>query len=130
LEKVSCLCREDYVEKEKTDIVSTPAFGLRPGDTLASAVCATRVLVIRVPAGEQPTIECGGRPMIAGKTAAAASGGQPPAGGSDPATLIGKRYLDAAESVELLCTSSGAGALACDGLPMRVKAAKPLPASD
>jgi hypothetical protein len=81
LEKVSCLCREDYVEKEKTDIVSTPAFGLRPGDKLASAVCTTRVLVIRVPAGEQRTIECGGRP-------------------------------------------------ARDGLPMSVKAAKPLPASD
>jgi hypothetical protein len=46
------------------------------------------------------------------------------------ATLIGKRYTDAAETVELLCTSSGAGVLSCDGAPMTVKAAKPLPASD
>ena len=48
----------------------------------------------------------------------------------EAATLIGKRYVNAAESVELLCTSSGAGALTCDGVPMSSKAAKPLPASD
>jgi hypothetical protein len=56
--------------------------------------------------------------------------GQPSAGTPDAATLIGKRYIDGTESVELLCTSSGAGALTCDGEPMTIKAAKPLPASD
>ncbi len=125
---------------EETDIVSTPVLGLRPGDKLASAVCTTRVVVIRVPAGDQPTIECGGSPMVAGKPVpgtpvsrtpvSKTQGGQPSPGGSGPATLIGKRYVDAAESVELLWTSSGSGALACDGLPMSIKAAKPLPASD
>jgi hypothetical protein len=45
-------------------------------------------------------------------------------------TLIGKRYVDAADSFEVLCTSSGAGELACDGVAMSLKAAKPLPASD
>jgi len=104
--------------------------GLRPGDQLASAVCTTRVVVIRVPAGDQPTIECGGSPMVAGKPVPGTRGGKPSPGGTDAATLIGKRYVDAAESVELLCTSSGAGELACDGLPMSIKAAKPLPASD
>jgi hypothetical protein len=49
--------------------------------------------------------------------------------GPDAATLIGKRYVDAADTVELLCTSSGAGVLTCDGAPMSIKAAKPLPAS-
>jgi hypothetical protein len=57
-------------------------------------------------------------------------GAKPAAGGPDAATLIGKRYVDSAESVELLCTSSGAGTLSCDGAPMSIKAAKPLPASD
>jgi hypothetical protein len=38
--------------------------------------------------------------------------------------------VDAVESVELLCTSSGAGTLTCDGASMTIKAAKPLPASD
>jgi hypothetical protein len=105
--------------------MATPVLRLRPGDQLASTVCTTRVVVIRVPAEDQPTIECGGSPMAGGTF-----GGQPPAGGTDAATLIGKRYVDAAESVELLCVSSGTGALACDGLPMSLKAAKPLPASD
>jgi hypothetical protein len=83
------------------------------------------VVVIRVPADRQPLLECGGSPMVPGT-----QGAQPSAGGPDAATLIGKRYVDAAESVELLCTSSGAGALTCDGVPMTLKAAKPLPASD
>jgi hypothetical protein len=110
--------------------MSTPAFGLRPGDQLASTVCTTQVVVIRVPAGDQPAIECGGSPMVAGKPVPGTPGGQPSPGGSDAATLIGKRYVDTAQSVELLCTSSGVGALACDNLPMSIKAAKPLPASD
>jgi hypothetical protein len=38
--------------------------------------------------------------------------------------------VDATESVELLCTSSGTGVPTCDGEPMAMKAAKPLPASD
>jgi hypothetical protein len=105
--------------------MATPALSLRPGDQLASTVCTTRVVVIRVPADQQPLLECGGSPMVPGTP-----GAQPSPGGPDAATLIGKRYVDAAESVELLCTSSGAGALTCDGVPMTVKAAKPLPASD
>ncbi len=52
----------------------------------------------------------------------------PPAPGAT--TLIGKRYVDATETVELLCTSSGTGALSCDGTEMVLKSAKPLPASD
>jgi hypothetical protein len=105
--------------------MTTPALSLRPGDQLASTVCTTKVVVIRVPADQQPLIECGGSLMVPGTP-----GGRPSAGGPDAATLIGKRYVDAAESVELLCTSSGAGALTCDGVPMTVKSAKPLPASD
>ncbi|MBB4774880.1 hypothetical protein F4557_003298 [Actinomadura catellatispora] len=38
--------------------------------------------------------------------------------------------MNAAETLELLCTSSGTGELSCDGTPMALKAAKPLPASD
>jgi hypothetical protein len=61
---------------------------------------------------------------------AATSAPQPPVGEAAAVTLIGKRYVDATGTIELLCTSSGAGALSCDGAPMTVKAAKPLPASD
>jgi hypothetical protein len=98
---------------------------LRPGDQLASTVCTAKVIVIRVPAERRPLITCGGRPMVLAPSAPPAAGAQ-----ADPATLIGKRYVDGTGTVELLCTSSGAGVLSCDGDPMTLKAAKPLPASD
>lgn len=63
--------------------------------------------------------------MVAGGSGAKPA---PPAPGA--VTLIGKRYVDATETVELLCTSSGTGQLTCDGVEMAIKAAKPLPASD
>jgi hypothetical protein len=62
--------------------------------------------------------------------AAGTPGGKPAPSDPGAATLIGKRYVDESGSVELLCTSSGAGALTCDGAPMTIKSAKPLPASD
>ena len=105
--------------------MTLPALALRPGDQLASTVCTAKVVVIRAPAGRRPLIACGGSPLVA-----ATSAPQPPAGETDAVTLIGKRYVDATGTTELLCTSSGAGALSCDGAPMTVKAAKPLPASD
>ena len=109
--------------------MTSPAPALRPGEQLASTVCTTRVAVIRVQG--MPLIACGGEPMVPAASARPpASRGASGANGADAATLIGKRYVDAAETVELLCTSSGAGALSCDGAPMTVKAAKPLPASD
>ena len=43
---------------------------------------------------------------------------------------MGKRYVDSAGSVELLCVKPGKGSLALDGVVLTVKDAKPLPASD
>ncbi|MFC5752214.1 hypothetical protein [Actinomadura rugatobispora] len=107
--------------------MTAPAQALRPGEQLASTVCATRVVVVRAPADGRPLIACGGEPMVAAASAPAA----PPAGaGGDPVTLIGKRYVDAAGTLELLCTASGTGALTGDGDPLSLKSAKPLPASD
>jgi hypothetical protein len=105
--------------------MTSPIQTLRPGDQLASTVCTTRVAVIRAPAGRAPLIACGGSPMVP-----ATSAPRPVTADDDAGTLIGKRYTDAGETVELLCISSGAGSLSCDGVPMTVKAAKPLPASD
>ena len=96
---------------------------LRPGDQLASTTSTTRVVVVRVTAGA-PEITCGGQPMVP------AEGARPQSADAEAVTLIGKRYVDASETVELLCTSSGSGALACDGAEMTLKSAKPLPASD
>jgi hypothetical protein len=105
--------------------MASPAPTLRPGDQLASTVCGTRVVVVRAPAQGHPVIACGGSPMVP-----AASAPPAPPAASDAVTLIGKRYVDAAGTLELLCTASGPGELSCDGVPMTLKAAKPLPASD
>ncbi|MBW8482635.1 hypothetical protein [Actinomadura parmotrematis] len=107
--------------------MTPPATTPRPGDQLASAVCTTRVVVVRVPAGTAPEIACGGSPMVPAPAVRPAPGQDGDAGA---ATLIGKRYVDGAGTLELLCTASGAGELTSDGVPLTVKAAKPLPASD
>ncbi|MEW1825971.1 hypothetical protein [Streptomyces sp. NPDC088196] len=105
--------------------MTPPAPTLRPGDQLASTVCGTRVVVIRAPAAAQPQLTCGGSPLVPAADAPPAKPGSP-----GTTTLIGKRYVDATGTLELLCTASGAGELTCDGAPMALKAAKPLPASD
>lgn len=100
---------------------------IKPGVRLKSAVCNSEVIVIR---GNLPAVDlrCGGAPMIAaGETS-------PSAVAIDPAhaagTLIGKRYIDAADRIEVLCTKAGEGSLEVDGEPLTVKQAKALPASD
>lgn len=105
--------------------MTSPAPALRPGDQLASTACTTRVVVVRAPAAGSPLITCGGSPMVPATSAPPAPSGQ-----GDAVTLIGKRYVDANETLELLCTTSGSGELSCGGAPMSLKAAKPLPASD
>lgn len=45
-------------------------------------------------------------------------------------TKVGKRYIDAAGTVELLCLKAGQGTLSIDGVVLQVKEAKPLPFSD
>jgi hypothetical protein len=45
-------------------------------------------------------------------------------------TQIGKRYVDAAGTLELLCVKHGQGSLSIGGVALQLKDAKPLPASD
>ena len=100
---------------------------LKPGLRLKSAVCATEVMVIRAPPGEAQ-LECGGTEML-GATEAVPAGAK-----LDPAhaqgSLIGKRYVDAAEALELLCTKGGEGSMSLDGAALGIKQAKALPSSD
>jgi len=100
---------------------------VKTGQRLRSAVCSTEVMVV---AAERSDVDlrCGGAPMLdiaekppeGGAVAADANGG----------TQIGKRYVDEAGSLELLCTKPGEGSLALDGAPLQLKGAKPLPSSD
>jgi hypothetical protein len=98
---------------------------LKAGARFKSAVCETQVMVIKAPAGEFDLC-CGGAEMIAPN--ATGSGTMHDAHGGG--TLIGKRYVNADESVELLCTKGGKGSLALNGVPLEVKQAKQLPSSD
>jgi hypothetical protein len=99
---------------------------LRVGLALASAVDATNVIVTRVPDGDVE-LTCGGVAMFP-------KGGQAPEAVADPAqmtgTLIGKRYVDPADTLEVLCTKAGEGSLALDGVPLVTAEAKALPSSD
>ncbi|MGY4743799.1 hypothetical protein [Streptomyces sp. ATMOS53] len=101
----------------------TPA--LHPGDQLACATGTTRVIVIRAPREAAASVECGGTPMVPAQEAPAP---QPPAPAPD--TLIGKRYVDPDDTLELLCTASGVGRLTYGGKPLAIKPPKALPASD
>jgi hypothetical protein len=100
---------------------------MKAGLRLKSSVCSTQIMVIRAPA-MQADIRCGGAAMVAPTEAAL------PATRLDPTqaqgTLIGKRYVDAQDRVEILCTQGGAGSLMFDGVAMTVKQAKALPSSD
>lgn len=95
---------------------------MKPGTRLKSAACSSEVVVIKHGSG---TIECGGTPM-----AEDAAGDGTPAGAFATGTVMGKRYVDAAGTVELLCVKPGKGSLALDGTILSLKEAKPLPASD
>jgi hypothetical protein len=100
---------------------------LKPGTRLKSAVCETQVIVIRgLP--EPLLVQCGGAEMLAADEPA-------PEGGALSAdhaagSLTGKRYVDAEERIELLCTKAGQGSLAIDGTALAIKMAKALPSSD
>jgi len=98
---------------------------LKPGSRFTSSVCTTQVIVVKG-AGEVD-LRCGGAPMLAAR--AAADGGLP-AEGASGGTLMGKRYVDSDETVEVLCTKPGNGSLGVGDALLDLKEAKPLPASD
>ena len=98
---------------------------LKPGARFQSTVCTTEVIVVKG-AGEAD-LTCGGAAMVPAGTGEVAG---EPAADSAEGTLLGKRYADEAESVELLATKAGAGSMAVEGAPLAVAQAKTLPASD
>jgi hypothetical protein len=100
---------------------------LKPGLRLKSAVCSTEVMVIRS-AGGEALLACGGAEMLAVTEAPVAGATLDPA--QAQGSLIGKRYIDAAEALEILCTKGGEGSLSVDGAALSIKQPKALPSSD
>jgi hypothetical protein len=99
---------------------------LKAGTRMRSAVCKSEVMVIAAPATDV-ALNCGGAPMIGAKEDAA--GGEVDATFAD-GTLLGKRYVNDAGDLELLCIKPGDGSLAVDGVALGLKEAKPLPSTD
>ena len=97
---------------------------MKPGSKLKSAVCETEVMVIKAAAGM--AVACGGAPLVAERPAERPAINAALAGG----TKIGKRYINADNSLELLCVKAGQGTLTLDGVALLLKEAKPLPSSD
>ncbi|MGE0802302.1 MAG: hypothetical protein AB7O55_28640 [Lautropia sp.] len=100
---------------------------IKPGSRWGSATCNTEVVVVRAPS-EPVQLECGGQPMSCPPPSR--QGDLPSPTGTASGTLLGKRYVDAASGLEVLCTKPGGGALQASGRPMTAKDAKALPSSD
>jgi hypothetical protein len=109
--------------EEQRDMAVT----VRSGTRLRSAVCDTEIIVVRAQAGEVD-LRCGGRPMLPHGSAAAERAVPEP--GYDQPTLLGKRYTDDADTIEVLCTVAGSSTLSLGERPLSVKGPRPLPASD
>ena len=98
---------------------------LKPGNRFASSVCTTEVIIVKGVGNADlccggATMESPGTPQDDRKPSARAAEG----------TQMGKRYVDAAETIEVLCVKPGDGSLSIDNEPLNLKEAKPLPASD
>ena len=100
---------------------------LKPGTRMRSAVCATEVVVIAAPDADVE-ISCGGAPLL--DASASPPPGGAPAADAAGGTQQGKRYVNEAGDLELLCIKPGEGSLAAGGVPLAIKAPKPLPSSD
>jgi hypothetical protein len=98
---------------------------LKAGTRLQSSVCSTEVMIVKAP--EEADLRCGGAPLVA---LGQEKSGAAIAEGADGGTQIGKRYVDAGETLEVLCTKPGQGTLALGDVALTIKGAKPLPSSD
>ena len=100
---------------------------LKAGTRLKSTVCATQVMVVAASGGAY-NLTCGGAPML-GSAEDAPEGGTVD-GAHAEGTLLGKRYVNEAGDLELLCIKPGDGSLAVDDAALVLKEAKALPSSD
>ena len=100
---------------------------VKAGTRLKSAVCNAEVMVIKAPPGEYELC-CGGQELLDMTATRDPAAG--PASGFDSGCLVGKRYVNAEETLELLCAKAGKGSLSLAGQVLNVKQAKALPSSD
>lgn len=100
---------------------------LKPGTRLYSGVSGAELIVIRV-TDPTATVTIGGVAALTNQPEASALVSV--SDGHADQLSVGKRYVDAAATIELLCTKAGGGTLAVGDEVLLPKDAKPLPASD
>lgn len=99
---------------------------IKSGTRLKSQVCDTQVIVVKT-AESLDDLRAGGAPMV--PLDDSASGGAALDPDFAAGAVMGKRYVDEA-GAEVLVTKAGAGTLSIGTVPLSIKEAKPLPASD
>jgi hypothetical protein len=97
---------------------------LDTGARLRGTVDEAQFIVVRAPSAKVELLY-GGEPLAAGSPPTAAD-----ATAAGTGVLLGKRYVHEPTDLELLCVKAGRGDLTVEGQVLRVKSAKPLPASD
>ncbi len=106
---------------------------LTAGMRLKSLVCLTEIIVVKAPEGDV-NVTCGGTPMFDPANEANEEGSAEKAGeiseSAKNGTLLGKRYVNEDETLEVLCTKAGDGSLGIEDNLLKEKEAKSLPASD
>src|SRR3954464_7317830 len=103
------------------------ALTLKPGTRLFSVVCTTEMIVVKA-SGADVQLTIGGAQPVTSASERTEVGEV--ADGHGGGSAIGKRYVDAEQSVEVLVTKPGDGVPAIAGELLTIKDAKPLPASD
>ncbi len=99
---------------------------LKPGSRYRSNTCAGEFVVVKAPA-DDVDLRCGGVAVV---SIDEPGGAGTPAAPFNEGTMVGKRYTDEGETLELLITKAGDGSLSVGDAAMVVKGAKPLPSSD
>ena len=97
---------------------------LRPGLRLKSVVCDAEIMVISATEGHELT--CGGEQLVSEAPAETVQGNPDHMDGC----LIGKRYVNEAKTIEVLCVKSGDGSLYYNGKELMTKDTRKLPSSD
>ncbi|MEM7097210.1 MAG: hypothetical protein AAF541_03050 [Pseudomonadota bacterium] len=98
---------------------------LKPGLRLKSAVCNGEAMIVKAIDVE---LTCGGVPMLATDEEAPGDVQADPEHMYD--CLIGKRYVNAEETLEVLCVKAGEGSFGYEGQMLMGKETKRLPSSD
>lgn len=100
---------------------------LKPGSRLFSTACAAELIAVKAPPGEVDLTIGGAAPTLEASERGASSG---VADGHEGGVILGKRYVDDGDTIELLCTKAGDGLPAVAGQMLVLKESKPLPSSD